>query len=131
MISRMDHFTLVTDALQETVDFYGLLGLVEGPRPKFTVPGAWLYLDGKPVLHVIERQTMPEPRRGILDHMAYAGHGLDDFLSLLNRRGIAHKVIRAPAPFLTWQVFFKDPNGCEVEVDFDAGETRSTNPTGH
>ncbi|CAN7759526.1 VOC family protein [Pseudorhodoferax sp. LjRoot39] len=124
MIQRMDHFTLVTDALQETIAFYGRLGFSEGPRPGFSVPGAWLYLNGQAVLHVIERDAMPQPRRGVLDHMAYAGEGLGGFLALLGQHGIAHKLIRAPAPFRTWQVFFEDPNGCEVEVDFDAGEPR-------
>ncbi|MDO8945103.1 MAG: VOC family protein [Desulfobacterales bacterium] len=123
MIERMDHFTVVTDVLKETTDFYTGLGFMEGQRPNFTVPGAWLYLDGKPVLHIIERHTMPNPRRGVLDHMAFAGRGLQGFLALLDQRAIAYKVIRAPAPYLTWQVFFEDPNGCAVEVDFDAGES--------
>ena len=52
-IQRMDHFTVVTDWLQLTQDFYEALGLTEGPRPDFGVPGLWLYAGGHAVLHEI------------------------------------------------------------------------------
>ena len=75
-IQRMDHFTIVTDRLDETLAFYAMLGLHAGARPNFGVPGAWLYAAEKPILHVIEVGTMPQPRRGALDHMAYHAKGL-------------------------------------------------------
>jgi hypothetical protein len=65
---------------------------------------------------------MPEPRRGALDHMAYRAQGLLATTRLLEDRGVAHRIIRAPAPFRTWQLFFMDPNGVEVELDFDPEE---------
>jgi catechol 2,3-dioxygenase-like lactoylglutathione lyase family enzyme len=121
-IQRMDHFTIVTDRLEETLAFYTLLGLHAGARPDFNVPGAWLYARDKPILHVIEVTNMPEPRRGALDHMAYRAHGLLDTTQLLKQRGIPYRIIRTPAPFRMWQLFFIDPNGVDVELDFDPEE---------
>jgi catechol 2,3-dioxygenase-like lactoylglutathione lyase family enzyme len=121
-IQRMDHFTIVTDRLAETLAFYAMLGLQAGARPAFGVPGAWLYALDLPILHVIEVPNMPEPRRGALDHMAYRAQGLLATTKSLEERGIPHRIIRTPAPFRMWQLFFVDPNGVDVELDFDPQE---------
>jgi catechol 2,3-dioxygenase-like lactoylglutathione lyase family enzyme len=121
-IQRMDHFTIVTDRLDETLAFYAMLGLHAGARPDFGVPGAWLYATDQPILHVIEVTDMPEPRRGALDHMAYRAQGLLATTQLLDQHAIPHRIIRTPAPFRMWQLFFADPNGVDVELDFDSQE---------
>jgi catechol 2,3-dioxygenase-like lactoylglutathione lyase family enzyme len=121
-IQRMDHFTIVTDRLEQTLAFYAMLGLHAGARPAFDVPGAWLYAMGQPILHVIEVTNMPEPRRGVLDHMAYRAQGLLATTQLLEQHRIPHRIIRTPAPFRMWQLFFVDPNGADVELDFDPQE---------
>jgi catechol 2,3-dioxygenase-like lactoylglutathione lyase family enzyme len=121
-IERMDHFTIVTDRLSETLAFYAMFGLRAGDRPPFGVPGAWLYASDKPILHVIEVASMPNPRRGVLDHMAYRANGLLTTTELLDRQAIPHRLIRTPAPFRGWQLFFTDPNGVDVEFDFDPEE---------
>ncbi|EJM25578.1 lactoylglutathione lyase-like lyase [Pseudomonas sp. GM21] len=123
MILRMDHFTIVSDQLAATRDFYvDVLGLVEGPRPPFPVPGFWLYTQNQPVLHVVGVAQMPEPRRGVLDHMAFRASGLQTMCALLAKQGVRFKIIRAPGAERTWQLFMQDPNGVEVELDFDASE---------
>jgi muconolactone delta-isomerase len=71
---------------------------------------------------VIEVTNMPEPRRGALDHMAYRAQGLLATTRLLEARAISHRIIRTPAPFRMWQLFFVDPNGVDVELDFDLEE---------
>ena len=69
----MDHFTVLTTDTETTVAFYrDILGLEPGPRPAFNFPGAWLYNNGKAVLHVVERPTIP-PIAGVLDHIAFSG----------------------------------------------------------
>ena len=51
--TAMNHFTILTDQLDETVMFYGeLLELEPGKRPNFKFPGAWLYAHGEAILHV-------------------------------------------------------------------------------
>jgi catechol 2,3-dioxygenase-like lactoylglutathione lyase family enzyme len=123
-IKRMDHFTIVTDKLAETLDFYTvLLDLKDGPRPEFGVPGHWFYIDDHPVLHVLGVEKMPAVRRGVLDHMAYWAEGLIEHTDRLKARGIPFTIIRVPRPYSTWQIFFNDPNGAEVELDFHVSET--------
>ena len=95
-------------------------GFTPGARPNFAVNGFWLYAsEGKPILHVIEVKTMPTPRRGALDHMAFRGENMASTLDWLKGRNIQYRLTRAPDPFRTWQLFFPDPNGVEVEIDFD------------
>ena len=111
MILGMDHFTIVTNQLETTRRFYvDLLGLQEGPRPPFPVDGLWLYANGKAILHVISVDTMPNPRRGVLDHMAFSAQGFSSTLDKLDQYDVRYRIIRAPGDERTWQVFFKDPN---------------------
>src|SRR5437899_3305989 len=120
-IRRMDHFTVVTDRLGETQRFYERLGLQVGERPDFGgVSGLWLYAGGHPVLHIVEVTAMPSPRRGVIDHIAFFGDDIVTTLEMLKRERIAYRLIRLPRPWSTWQVFFLDPSGAEVEIDFDA-----------
>jgi len=123
MIRRMDHFTVVTDRLTETVTFYAMLGLKAGPRPDFGVGGAWLYVDDHPVLHIVETSLMPEPRRGALDHMAFFSEDFVGTAEKITAAGLTYRVIRTPRPFSVWQMFLFDPNGVEVELDFAQDET--------
>ena len=124
-IARMDHFTIVARDVEETVKFYGeMLGFTAGPRPNFPFPGAWLYNEGKPILHVVTREKMPETT-GVLDHMAFWGSGLADYVGKLKARGAPYDLRRVPpggAAAGVWQLFFTDPNGARVEIDLDPSE---------
>lgn len=123
IIQRMDHFTVVTDQLEATRAFYvDLLQLDVGFRPEFPVPGFWLYANNHAVLHIIEVKAMPEPRRGAIDHIAFWAQDLKATLARLKEANVDVRIIRAPRPVSTWQVFFDDPNGVEVELDFEPAE---------
>jgi catechol 2,3-dioxygenase-like lactoylglutathione lyase family enzyme len=118
----MEHFTILTEDLDRTVEFYGgLLGLETGPRPPFDFPGAWLYCGGRAVLHVVAGRALPEPRTGVIDHMAFAAKDLGQTVERLRARGIAYD-LRQLAGGGLWQMFFLDPNGAKVELDFPASE---------
>jgi catechol 2,3-dioxygenase-like lactoylglutathione lyase family enzyme len=118
----MNHFTILTDDVEGTASFYGeLLGLRAGPRPDFEFPGAWLYADKDPILHVIGGRPRSDLKAGVIDHMAFTGRGLAATLSLLKSRGIEHTCRRQVGSGV-WQVFFHDPNGAKVELDFDPSE---------
>jgi catechol 2,3-dioxygenase-like lactoylglutathione lyase family enzyme len=124
-IIRMDHFTVLTKDAIATAEFYGfVLGLQPGPRPSFAFPGVWLYSQGTPILHVIEKDEVPAGP-GVLDHMAFWGTDLAGFVARLKGRAVAYDLKRTPdggsAPGV-WQLFFHDPNGARVEIDFAAGE---------
>ena len=80
-VTAMNHFTILTDDLPATLDFYAeFLNLKPGARPPFTFPGAWLYCDGgkgtDPILHVIAGRPKAELVKGVIDHMAFSGQGL-------------------------------------------------------
>ena len=52
-VGVLDHYNASTRKLNETVRFYeDVLGFMNGPRPPFDFPGAWLYSAGHPVLHL-------------------------------------------------------------------------------
>jgi len=122
-ILRPDHFTIVTDNLDSTAAFYtNLLGFTVGSRPDFRFPGIWLYIEDAAVLHVVLVEQMPNPRKGVLDHMAFRGTDANDLLEKLTEAEIPYRLVRTPDPWVQWQVFFEDPNGAVVEVDFDGTE---------
>ncbi len=121
--TAMNHFTILTDDVERTVGFYGdLLSLKPGWRPPLTFPGAWLYAGPTAILHVVGGRPRDELKSGVIDHMAFSANGLADTLALLTSRNIQH-TCRKQAGSGTWQVFFFDPNGARVELDFNADET--------
>ena len=96
-IARMDHFTILTTDAEKTVAFYNdILGFTPGPRPAFSFPGAWLYNDGKAVLHVV-RATVHSGGGGVLDHIAFFGTDPSAYVAKLKARGIKHDLRRLPA----------------------------------
>lgn len=125
-VSAMNHFTILTDDLEATLAFYrDFLDLAPGPRPPFAFPGAWLYANGgqgkDPILHIVAGRTKKELVKGVIDHMAFTGEGLAATVGKLKARGIAYELRKLPA-YGTWQLFFYDPNGAKVEIDFDPQE---------
>jgi catechol 2,3-dioxygenase-like lactoylglutathione lyase family enzyme len=121
-VSGMNHFTILTDDVPRTVDFYArLLGLANGPRPDLGFPGAWLYAGDVAVLHVVGGKSRDQLRAGVIDHMAFTAQGLADTLAALVTYNVEH-ICRRQIESGTWQVFFFDPNGARVELDFPADE---------
>jgi catechol 2,3-dioxygenase-like lactoylglutathione lyase family enzyme len=114
----MNHFTILAEDVRQTCDFYrDLLGFTEGYRPDMGFPGAWLYTGETAVLHVVGRKTLPAQRAGVLDHMAFSARGLTGIVAKLKQRGVPYNLGRQ-VETSTWQLFFHDPNGAKVELDF-------------
>jgi catechol 2,3-dioxygenase-like lactoylglutathione lyase family enzyme len=124
-IEKMDHFTIVTKDAKVTTEFYrDIMGFEPGPRPNFAFPGVWLYNQGKAVLHVIEKPEIPDGC-GVLDHMAFWGTGLAEYIGKLKARGLKYDLRRLPEGGHgagTWQLFFFDPSGARVEIDLAPSE---------
>jgi catechol 2,3-dioxygenase-like lactoylglutathione lyase family enzyme len=121
-IVGMNHFTVLASDLDATLHFYcDLLGLRNGPRPPFKFPGAWLYSGDTAVLHVVTGRPLPQPPAGVIDHMAFTGAGLADTVARLRQHGVPYDLRQLPGGGL-WQLFFQDPDGAKVELDFDASE---------
>jgi catechol 2,3-dioxygenase-like lactoylglutathione lyase family enzyme len=124
-VSTMNHFTILTADVDGTLAFYSeFLGLRAGARPPFTFPGAWLYAQGgnDPILHVIGGRRREELVKGVIDHMAFSGRGLSETVARLKTKSVPHELRRLPE-YGTWQLFFHDPNGAKIEIDFDAAES--------
>ena len=122
MIEGPNHFTVIAEDLDKTLEFYvGMLGLEKGHRPDLGFPGAWLYAGGRAILHVYSDRPMPSPRAGVIDHMAFSARGLKDMKARFDARGVAYD-LRQQKGSGTWQLFCLDPNGAKVELDFDASE---------
>jgi catechol 2,3-dioxygenase-like lactoylglutathione lyase family enzyme len=124
MIVGMNHFTVIAEDPQKTLDFYvGLLGFTVGHRPDLGFPGAWLYAGGpNAILHVYFDRPVPTQRAGVIDHMAFTATDLKAVKARFDERGLKYD-LRRQAGAGTWQLFSHDPNGAKVELDFDASET--------
>jgi len=124
-VSAMNHFTILTDDLEATLAFYGEhLNLRPGERPPFSFAGAWLYAQGgrDPILHVIADKPKDLLVPGVIDHMAFSGKGLISTVQRLEKHGVPYELRRLPGQWGTWQLFFHDPNGAKIEIDFDRTE---------
>ena len=107
----LNHFTILTDDVPRTVQFYGdLLGLTDGPRP-------WLYAGGQPVLHVVGGRPRDELRAGVIDHMAFSATGLKATLAALESRRVEYACRQQKGTGI-WQVFLHYPNRAKVEFYF-------------
>ncbi len=130
-VQGMNHFTVLSDDLEETRKFYcDLLGFEVGARPNFQFPGYWLWVGDRPILHVIHRSQLNEVRAGVIDHMAFTATDLPATAAKLDKAGVTYELRRlppnGPAAGL-WQLFFDDPHGGKVEFDFDKDEQPPAN----
>ena len=121
IIDRLDHINIAAPAglLVEVRDFYvDILGLEDGARPEFSSPGYWLYAGNDPLIHLSERDgRSADGSNGCLDHVAFRGQDMQALSSRLESTGIEFKLTHVPGLNLS-QLFFHDPAGVRVEVNF-------------
>jgi len=119
---KLDHVTIDTTDLDTTLKFYEhFLGLKAGPRPDFSVGGAWLYPAGGdyPILHIIEVNEEPQNKQGTMfNHFAFRQKGLDACLEKVKLSGVPYTVTPVPETELV-QIQFYDPNQLLVEITFE------------
>ena len=122
-VHGMNHFTILAKDLEATRKFYTeVMGLKEGYRPPFNFPGIWFYAGDHPILHVMGRKSLPDPKGGVFDHMAYSAKDLAGTVARLKAKGVEHELVHQVGTKL-WQIFFHDPNGAKIELDFAPDET--------
>ena len=93
-LKRLDHVNLRTADLDAMVAWYGrILDMHPGPRPGFSFPGAWLYADGHPILHLVGVDTAPgaDASELRLEHFAIAATGLKQMLAALKADGALYR----------------------------------------
>jgi catechol 2,3-dioxygenase-like lactoylglutathione lyase family enzyme len=124
----LNHFTIQVGDLEATKRFYTeIVGLTVGDRPPLDFPGYWLYCGGVPTVHLIYNRTGDKPIEGVpdtgrLDHIAFASTGLRDIRTKLQLHGIKYEERVLPRINMT-QLFYRDPDGIAIEMNFSAEET--------
>ena len=140
-LSTLDHCSIRTVKLAETRDFYvDILGMTDGDRPDFDFPGNWLYVDGKPVVHLVG--VDPDDPSGLIeylggdvdaskldgsggsgafDHVAFRAKNPEMLIARLEDRGVRFRERKVPDLDL-FQIFIEDPNGITVELNYFADE---------
>ncbi|WP_421170104.1 VOC family protein [Aeromonas dhakensis] len=140
-IHAIDHVTLRTDQLEQTIAFYrDAIGLQEGRRPPFPFPGCWLYAGGRPLLHIVAN-TQGE---GLTDYLGRReteqGSGCIYHISLSASDPVETRarLLRLEVPFVSrviperneLQLFLRDNNGVPVELLFTQTDIdQHDNPT--
>jgi catechol 2,3-dioxygenase-like lactoylglutathione lyase family enzyme len=127
-VGVLDHFNIRTRHLAETVRFYeDVMGLEKGPRPNFAFPGAWMYSEGKAVVHIVDISKTDEqqkPDSGVVHHVAFVSRGFDGMRQRLQSRGFPFDARQVPGGEL-WQIFVNDPNGVMIELNYEAAKEQS------
>lgn len=127
-VGVLDHFNIRTRNLAETVRFYeDVLGLENGARPNFAFPGAWMYSEGRPVVHLVDISPTSEaqkPDSGVVHHVAFVSRGFAGMKARLAEKGMPFEARQVPGGEL-WQIFVRDPNGVMIELNYEAAKERA------
>ena len=142
-LSHIEHILVVSDDIDATRDWYArVLGMRSGPHPDFGFPVHWMYLGGVDVVHIgpsakmagaIQKQYLGRTSQasgqgtGALDHIAFRATGLRQMMEHLKKQEIEFRQRRASGQAL-FQLFFHDPNGIKIELNFDAAEAEGLAP---
>jgi catechol 2,3-dioxygenase-like lactoylglutathione lyase family enzyme len=123
-VTSLHHYTIrcTPDELPALVDFYTrVMRLEAGARPEIPAPGAWLYAEGQPIVHLFAHLATPDvprqPITGHVDHISFRSRGLHEMRAHLDAQGVPY--LEAPIP--GWdihQLFLNDPRGLKIEMTF-------------
>lgn len=127
-VGVLDHFNIRTRDLKGTVRFYqDILGLENGARPNFAFPGAWLYSEGRAVVHLVDISPTDEaqkPDSGVVHHVAFISRDFAGMKKRLQTRGVEFEARQVPGGEL-WQIFVRDPNGVMIELNYEAAKEKA------
>src|SRR5262245_4208919 len=97
------------------------LGMKSGYRPDFGRPGAWLYYDDEPLIHI--NAHFPEGsieknrnHNGSVDHIAFKCMGSAELRTRLVRNGLEFQ--EQNVENAGYQIFITDPVGTRLEFNF-------------
>jgi len=136
-LSHIEHILVAADDIDATRDWYArVLGMTSGPHPDCGFPLHWMYLGGVDVVHIgpsakmagaIQKQYLGRTSQGMgqgtgaIDHIAFRATGLRGMLEHLKKEKVGFTQRRANGQAL-FQLFFHDPNGIKIELNYEASE---------
>ena len=143
-IGKLDHFSIRTLDVEASRRFYTeVMGFNVGFRPPFNFPGLWMYNgpqypETTGVVHIIgidlndpqglkeylgDRDLDTLSGTGTVDHLAFAATGLSGMCERLKKHHMAFRERTVPSLNLH-QVFFEDPSGVTIELNYPATEVQ-------
>jgi catechol 2,3-dioxygenase-like lactoylglutathione lyase family enzyme len=142
-LTHIEHYLVAADDIDATRDWYArVLGMTSGPHPDFGFPVHWMYLGDVDVVHIGPSARMAGENQkkylgrtsqdagsgtGALDHIAFRATGLREMIGHLQAQGVDFRQRRANGQAL-FQLFFHDPNGIKIELNFAAAEAEGIEP---
>ena len=142
-LSHIEHFLVAADDIDATRDWYArVLGMKSGPHPEFGFPVHWMYLGDVDIVHIGPSAKMAGENQkkylgrtsqggtagtGAIDHIAFRATGLQDMMRHLRAQDVPFSQRRANGQAL-FQLFFFDPNGIKIELNYDAREAEGIAP---
>jgi catechol 2,3-dioxygenase-like lactoylglutathione lyase family enzyme len=141
-VGKLDHYSIRTLDIEASRRFYTeVMGFTAGFRPPFKFPGLWLYNGAQypettGVVQIIgidpddpqglkdylgDRDVASLQGTGTVDHMAFTATGLVDMRTRLQKHNIAFRERTVPSLGIH-QVFFEDPSGVTLELNYPAAE---------
>tara|TARA_R110000868_G_scaffold37022_5_gene131004 strand:- start:1084 stop:1521 length:438 start_codon:yes stop_codon:yes gene_type:complete len=140
-IHALAHVSIRTHDLDASEFFYvELMGFRRGTRPPFNFPGRWIYFGDDEsnfgVVHLIgmdhtdkkaadkylgSRSPEMTEGSGVIDHIAFNATGWQEMRARLCKRRVAYEERTVPDLGLH-QVFFADPSGIVIELNYPASE---------
>src|SRR5262245_26788004 len=131
------HCPVAAADVDATRDWYArVLGMRAGPHPDFGFPVHWMYLGEVDVVHIgpsaknageNQKKYLGRTSRksadgtGAIDHIAFRATGLRTMMAHLEKEKVAFSRRRANGQAL-FQLFFYDPNGIKIELNYNAAE---------
>jgi hypothetical protein len=113
-----------------------------GPHPDFGFPVHWMYLGDVDIVHIgpsarqadeIQKKYLGRTSQdagtgtGAIDHIAFRATGLRTMLDHLRKEKIPFTQRKANGQAL-FQLFFYDPNGIKIELNYAAAEAEGVAP---
>ena len=142
-VSHIEHFLVAADDIDATRDWYArMLGMTSGPHPDFGFPVHWMYLGDVDVVHIgpsaksageIQKKYLGRTSQdagtgtGAIDHIAFRATGLRAMLEHLKAERVPFSQRRANGQAL-FQLFFHDPKGIKIELNYAASEAEGIEP---
>ena len=142
-LTHIEHFLVAADDIDATRDWYArILGMTSGPHPDFGFPVYWMYVGEVDLVHIGPSARMAgesqkkylgltsqksEQGTGAIDHIAFRATGLRQMMEHLKTQGIEFRQRRANGQAL-FQLFFYDPNGIKIELNYAAAEAEGIAP---